>query len=219
MCCLPATSGTAHFFKKNAPHFIGVDDRPGAPENNIFWIGDGEEAGQYLHGYHSAWLSQSLLKDTRVLADALYNASQYWTVALHFNKGLAGASGKNRDAALQTAMNPKVTDAFALAIIAGGSHPVYPGVQGHEPDNNKAQDRSNEINKAMNELIKVAPNAGSYMSESNFFQRDWQQSFWGSNYERLRRVKDKYDPGGLFFIHHGVGSERWSEDGFTQVSS
>ena len=26
----------------------------------------------------------------------------------------------------------------------------------------------------------------------------------------------KYDPDGLFFSHHAVGSERWSDDGFTR---
>ena len=29
-------------------------------------------------------------------------------------------------------------------------------------------------------------------------------------------VKAKYDPEGLFFVHHGVGSEAWSADGFTR---
>ncbi len=31
------------------------------------------------------------------------------------------------------------------------------------------------------------------------------------------QVKDKYDPDGLFFVHHGVGSEDWSPDGFTRL--
>ena len=69
----------------------------------------------------------------------------------------------------------------------------------------------------MTELRKVAPEPGSYVSESNFFQSEWQQSFWGANYPRLQAVKRKYDPQGLFFEHHGVGSEEWSDDGFTQV--
>jgi len=31
-------------------------------------------------------------------------------------------------------------------------------------------------------------------------------------------VKRKYDPDGLFFVHHGVGSEEWSADGFTRYT-
>jgi hypothetical protein len=31
-------------------------------------------------------------------------------------------------------------------------------------------------------------------------------------------VKKKYDPAGLFFVHHGVGSEEWSTDGFTRLA-
>lgn len=34
---------------------------------------------------------------------------------------------------------------------------------------------------------------------------------------RLAAVKRKYDPDGLFFVHHGVNSEEWSADGFTRV--
>ena len=51
----------------------------------------------------------------------------------------------------------------------------------------------------------------------HYFQPDWQIAFWGTNYPRLAAVKRKYDPQGLFFVHHGVGSEAWSADGFTRV--
>jgi hypothetical protein len=30
-------------------------------------------------------------------------------------------------------------------------------------------------------------------------------------------VKRRYDPDGLFFVHHSVGSEAWSPDGFTRA--
>lgn len=70
----------------------------------------------------------------------------------------------------------------------------------------------------MDELLKIAPNPGSYVSESDFFERSWQQSFWGSNYARLADVKNKYDPSGLFFVHQGAGSEEWSADGFARLA-
>ena len=111
----------AKFFKQNAPQLIVVDDRPGAPEGNFFWAGNHDEAGQFLHGYRSAWLPASLLeKDQQsALVDALFAGSRYWGISLHFNKGLAGASSNDLVAAKDTAMNPVVLDAFALAIIAG----------------------------------------------------------------------------------------------------
>ena len=58
----------------------------------------------------------------------------------------------------------------------------------------------------------------SYVSETNYFEDSWQESFWGSNYPRLKTIKQKYDPTGLFFVHHGVGTENWSADGFTRKS-
>jgi hypothetical protein len=68
----------------------------------------------------------------------------------------------------------------------------------------------------MDKVRKLVPSPGSYVAECNYFNAEWQRSFWGSNYSRLLAAKDRYDPDGLFFVHHGVGSERWSADGFTK---
>jgi len=70
----------------------------------------------------------------------------------------------------------------------------------------------------MKEVRKLVPDVGSYVSESNFFEADWARAYWGPNYPRLLAVKDRYDPDGLFVVHHGVGSERWSADGFTRLA-
>jgi len=208
------------FLKQYAPGFIATDDRPNAPEKNIYWTSNKSEAGQFLHGYRSAWLPDTLLekKNQEKFSDALFAASRHWSTTLHFNKGLAGAPPEEVIAAKDTAMNPDVLNAFALVIIAGEGEPAFTGISGHEPDLNNGRNQAGRINKAMDELMKVAPNAGSYVSESDFFEKNWQQSFWGSNYERLATVKKKYDPEGLFFVHHGVGSEEWSDDGFTRIS-
>ena len=69
----------------------------------------------------------------------------------------------------------------------------------------------------MKELRAVAPDGGAYVSESNYFEKDFQRAYWGSNYPRLAQIKRKYDPGGLFIVHNGVGSEEWSADGFRRV--
>jgi hypothetical protein len=69
----------------------------------------------------------------------------------------------------------------------------------------------------MNVLRTLTPDDGSYVSESNFFQDNWQRSYWGSNYSRLAAIKKRYDPTGLFVVHNGVGSEEWSADGFSRA--
>jgi FAD/FMN-containing dehydrogenase len=208
----------ATFLRQNAPDVIAADDRPGAPDGNFWWRGDGGEVGQFMHAYRSAWLPASLLAKDRqpALVDALYAASRHWRVSLHFNKGLAGAPADALAAAKDTAMNPLVLDAFALAIIAGSSPPAFADVPGAEPDVTAARRNAGAVNRAMAELLKVAPDAGSHVSESDFFERNWQQSFWGPHYPRLAAVKRTYDPGGLFFVHHGVGSDEWTADGFTR---
>jgi len=200
--------------------FISTDDRPGAPQGNVFWPGDQGQAGQVLHAYQSAWLPVALLRreQRQALGDALFAASRHWGVSLHVNKGLAGAPAEAVAAARDTAMNPAVLDAFALVICGAQGPPAYPGVPGREPDAVLARQRAQAITRAMDELGKLVPNAGSYVSESNFFEPNWQQSFWGSNYARLLAVKAQYDLDGLFFVHHGVGSERWSADGFTKLA-
>jgi FAD/FMN-containing dehydrogenase len=210
----------AAYMKQNYPQFIVADDRPGAPEGNVFWAGDQGQVSHFLHGYRSAWLPASLLKreSQESLAEALFASGQRWGVSLHFNKGLAGAGTDDLAAARDTAMNPTVLDAFALAIIAGGGPPAFPGMTGPSPDLADARRRARAINAAMDELLKIAPHPGSYVSESDFFERSWQQSFWGSNYTRLAAVKRKYDPDGLFFVHQGVGSEEWSADGFVRLA-
>ncbi|KAF2678710.1 6-hydroxy-D-nicotine oxidase [Lentithecium fluviatile CBS 122367] len=56
---------------------------------------------------------------------------------------------------------------------------------------------------------KVTPNAGAYINEADYQQKDWQDVFYGSNYPRLLAVKKKYDPKGIFFNKIAVGSEKW----------
>jgi FAD/FMN-containing dehydrogenase len=195
------------------------DTRPGSPKQHCWWRGDQDQVGAFLHGYESLWLPASLLEERARprLVQALFAATRFKQVQLHMNKGLAGATPKVRAAARQTATNPAVLDAFALAIIADGEGPAYPGMPRPPLNLGAAHTDARAIDRAAAELRKLVPDAGSYVSESNYFNPSWQRAYWGDNYARLRAIKKRYDPDGLFFVHHGVGSEEWSADGFTRL--
>jgi FAD/FMN-containing dehydrogenase len=207
-------------FLKQAPGLVISDDRPGARADNIYWAGDAGQVGAVWRAYQSAWLPQSLLADNQRerLVDALFAAAKHRGVSLHVNKGLAGATADAIATARDTAMNPAVVDAFALAISGASGPPAYPDVPGHEPDITLARSEAEAVTAAMNEIRRIAPRVGSYVWETDYFQPHWQEAFWGENYTRLLAVKGKYDPDGLFFLHHGVGSEDWSADGFTRLN-
>jgi FAD/FMN-containing dehydrogenase len=202
--------------KKRGSDSMISDSRPGAPAFHAYWSGDQDQASAFLHGYESLWLPSALLQQAEQprLAAALFAASRHWEVEVHFNKGLAGAPAPAIAAARDTATNPAVLDSFALAIIANGGEPPMPG----KPfDAVSAHADARAVDEATAELRKIVPDAGSYVSESNYFNSDWEQAFWGNNFRKLRAVKAKYDPDGLFFVHHGIGSDAWSSDGFTRI--
>lgn len=182
----------------------------------MWWTGDGGQVEWSIYGFASQWLPASLLEDDAQerQANALFASSRHWEVELQFNKGLAGAAADAIQAAKDTATNPAVLDAFALAIIAAGTQHAYPGIPGHEPDVLNAQKQAAAVDQAMGESRKIASPAASYVSESNFFESSWQQSFWGSNYPRLQAVKAKYDPDGLF-----LSTTEWAVKTGVQMAS
>jgi len=195
------------------------DPRPGANPDSAWWPGTTGECSTFWSGYESLWIPSALLEPNsqQRFADAMFAASRHWVLGMHCNKGLAGAPPGARALARDTAMNPAVLDAFALAIVGYGQERAYPGVPGHEPNVVEGRQAAKRIDDCVNELRAVTGQTGAYMSESNYFEEHFQQAYWGDNYPRLAEIKNKYDPDGLFIVHNGVGSEGWSVDGFTKL--
>ncbi|KAI3331457.1 6-hydroxy-D-nicotine oxidase [Xylariaceae sp. AK1471] len=74
----------------------------------------------------------------------------------------------------------------------------------------KMQEQQDRITRdIMPRIEAVTPGAGAYINEADYQQDDWQDVFFGSNYENLLTVKRKYDPKGLFWNAIAVGSEKW----------
>jgi FAD/FMN-containing dehydrogenase len=151
----------ADFLKKNEPGRVFADERPGAPESSIWFAEQNTELGAFFHGFQSIWLPVSLLQKSQQnrFAETLFAATRHWAVALHFNKGLAGTNAADVAAAKDTATNPAVLNAFALAIIAGGVPAAYRSLTGQPLNLATAHKNAVAIQTAGNELRKVVPNA------------------------------------------------------------
>jgi hypothetical protein len=60
--------------------------------------------------------------------------------------------------------------------------------------------------------------SGAYLNEADPLvyppgELRWQKEFYGSNYDRLRRIKRKWDPESLLYAHTAVGAEDFFQDG------
>ncbi|KAL1864278.1 hypothetical protein VTK73DRAFT_6009 [Phialemonium thermophilum] len=73
----------------------------------------------------------------------------------------------------------------------------------------EARELDARVQEYMDAWRAVTPGSGSYMNEGDPGEPNWQQSFYGDNYDRLLRVKRKRDPWGLFWAPTTVGSEAW----------
>ena len=141
----------ANFLRGHLPGAVMTDPRSRTAQGDVWWVNDAGQVGWFLHGYQSVWLPASLLDKDQAerLTDRLFAASRQWSVLLAFNKWLAGAPHDAVAAARNTATNPAVLTAFALAIIVGAGPPAYPGIPGHEPDLGKARQDAGALDRAM----------------------------------------------------------------------
>ena len=66
-----------------------------------------------------------------------------------------------------------------------------------------------EANTMYDPLREITPNSGAYWNEADRFEPRWEESFWGlENYAKLKQIKLKYDPEGMFRVWNGIGGTR-----------
>jgi len=196
------------YWDREDSDFIIRDPLPNAPKDRFWWSGNQGELGSFWGNYQSRWISTDSLRTRPAqLADAFFQASRIRGFIFQINKGLSGEHPEARMRDEQTALNPDCFGAAALVIMAAAQQYRYPGVAGRKPSARLAREQQADVNRAMGFINRVTPGAGSYANEADYFLKDWQTAQWGRNYSRLLRIKRAYDPGNMFRVHHGVGSE------------
>lgn len=197
----PAHLWDLDWFQQHYPDFATPD--PNSPYQ-WWWSSNTEEVSAFLCSYQSRWLP-ALAPDK--LSELFYRASRENKFHLHLNKGLLGASAEALERTRATCLNPACFEASCLVIAAANQPAAFPGIAGHEPDLAAARVAADRVSRCMELFREATPGAGTYANEADYFEKDWQQAFWGPHYARLLEVKQRYDPGKVFRVHHGVGSE------------
>ena len=206
------------FFDTHYPAAIRRVKFEGRADDLFYWVGDEHLTSAYWYALKSRWLEQSMFENPSQLGNVLVNAAMTWPISLQVNKAQAGASPEALRRGRQTSIHPIVFDSSALIIFGARAIKTYPQIPGMQPNKTEANQQKNLVNTAARAIASITPNVGSYLNEADYFEENWQEAFWGSNYARLLEIKRKYDPDGLFICHHCVGSEDWSYRGMCKTS-
>jgi hypothetical protein len=143
-------------------------------------------------------------EDVEKVVDAVVSAMQF-----SYKRGAGGsaqlyATGpSNHPDNSKTGVNPAWRDAM-WHVIMGGIWTM------NTPVERRAQ-LQDTISKAISPLKAVTPGGGCYLNEGDWTEEEWQQTFFGSNYPQLEKVKRKWDPNGVFNCWKCVGWTGYDE--------
>ncbi|KAG7094810.1 hypothetical protein E1B28_005623 [Marasmius oreades] len=86
--------------------------------------------------------------------------------------------------------------------------PNIPLVDGEPIEETKRKEE--RITKEFMPILKrLAPRSGAYGNEADPNDPDFKETFYGSNYDRLLAIKDKWDPEQILYGTTAVGGDRW----------
>jgi FAD/FMN-containing dehydrogenase len=86
-----------------------------------------------------------------------------------------------------------------------GTRGKEPGVC--DPLTSKAQAWIDEFSQTLRPYVN-----GAYVNVPNIGMQEWETAYWGSNFDRLREIKAKYDPHNVFQYEQSIPpASRWQE--------
>ncbi|KAF8456504.1 hypothetical protein BDZ91DRAFT_773355 [Kalaharituber pfeilii] len=175
---------------------------------------DSTSGGNSLLG--SRLVSKELLstrEGVEKTSEAMRKGSKLGVVLGHYVAGKGAAANKHIDSALHPAWRKTLTHiVFATGWDDGASFEYQESIK---------RMLTEQAVPALKELdwdpVKKRQTMGAYINEADKEEKNWQDSFWGDNYPRLRKLKQKWDPKGVFWCRPCVGSEDWDREGVCKV--
>lgn len=139
------------------------------------------------------------------------------TIRFAFEGGGYDVHGQVMSPTLSISGDPDnaVVPAFRTAIMhtqAYESNASWDGTTVVESPELQAK-RHDRLQSYMQRWRDITPGGGAYMNEGDMQDPEWQNTFYGSHYERLLEVKKRCDPDGVFWVISGVGSDDWEVRG------
>jgi hypothetical protein len=127
--------------------------------------------------------------------------NSFLTISLNYALGHGGPGVKER--ADRTKVHPDVVDAL-------GTVKLTRRLRASPPSSTTVIDQQSwqhweEVRSDLEALLGA--NAGSYANEGSYMELNWPERYWGSNYQELLVLKEKYDPDGLFTCYQCVGND------------
>ncbi|CAF0756108.1 unnamed protein product [Didymodactylos carnosus] len=101
--------------------------------------------------------------------------------------------------------NTSVNPAWRNALF----HIVYARIWDDISSMDEQKRVANDVTGRVEAMRQLTPNSGCYLNEADPNEPNWQDAYFGSNYARLKMIKDEIDPSGLFTCKNCVGSEEW----------
>ncbi|KAF2712667.1 FAD/FMN-containing isoamyl alcohol oxidase-like protein MreA [Pleomassaria siparia CBS 279.74] len=146
--------------------------------------------------------SKDFLAATRAIRSFVEDGGYMWH-SVDFTPTLEKAGYPGRIAAV----NPHLRDAIM--------HSTGFDTASYGPETTIAQKIASHdrLNEYLDKLRVATPGSGAYMNEADPDEPNPQESFYGSNYAKLKAFKAETDPWGVFYAVTAVGSEDWVVEG------
>ncbi|KUJ21514.1 FAD-binding domain-containing protein [Mollisia scopiformis] len=183
---------------------LGIPVNQTLPVTSLSWgstrQGEGDAPGDQRFASrlfpYSNWEDETLFNNTMVaIREVVEQGYTFHGVNIKPDEKAAGYPG---NAAVNPAFRRTImhADIFDNTLIRGATREVVEATHV-------------KLNNAMDLIRAATPNGGSYVNEADVQEPNWQQSFFGDNYNKLLKIKRERDPWGLFYAPTTVGSEVW----------